>query len=99
MNSQDHSPDFWLKLLDRRELLKTLGLAGSVLALSGAHGLAQAMAQTLAAQRTASGEIPRRALGKTGVNVSALCFGGAHWGGMDSDAEAIRVLHEAIDAG
>ncbi|MBU6481760.1 MAG: aldo/keto reductase [Nitrospirae bacterium] len=38
-------------------------------------------------------------LGKTGVQVSALCFGGAHWGRMDSEAEAIRVLHEALEAG
>jgi aryl-alcohol dehydrogenase-like predicted oxidoreductase len=38
-------------------------------------------------------------LGKTGIQVSALCFGGAHWGRIESDAEAIRMLHEAIDAG
>jgi aryl-alcohol dehydrogenase-like predicted oxidoreductase len=99
MNSKDHSPDFWLKSLDRRQLLKTLGVAGSVLALSGPRGLAQAMAQASTAPHTVSGEIPRRALGKTGINVSVLCFGGAHWGRMDSEAEAIRVLHEAIDAG
>ena len=88
-----------MKPVDRRELLKTLGLAGSVLALSGPRGLGQAMAQSPTAPHAATGEIPQRALGKTGVNVSALCFGGAHWGGMDSDVEAIRVLHEAIDAG
>jgi aryl-alcohol dehydrogenase-like predicted oxidoreductase len=93
------SPDFWLTPLDRRQLLKTLSVAGSVLALSGPRGLAQAMAQAPTAPRSAAGEIPQRGLGKTGVNVSALCFGGAHWGRMDSDDEAIRVLHEAIDAG
>jgi aryl-alcohol dehydrogenase-like predicted oxidoreductase len=38
-------------------------------------------------------------LGKTGIQVSALCFGGAHWGRIENDAEAIRMLHEAIDAG
>jgi aryl-alcohol dehydrogenase-like predicted oxidoreductase len=38
-------------------------------------------------------------LGKTGVQVSALCFGGAHLGRIENDAEAIRILHEAIDAG
>jgi uncharacterized protein len=93
------SPDFWLTPLDRRQLFKTLGVAGSVLALSGPRGLAQAMAKGPTAPRSAAGDIPQRALGKTGVNVSALCFGGAHWGGMENDAEAIRVLHEAIDAG
>jgi aryl-alcohol dehydrogenase-like predicted oxidoreductase len=92
-------PDFLRTRLDRRQLLKTLGVAGSVLALTGPRGLAQALAQAPAAPSAAVGDIPQRALGKTGVKVSALCFGGAHWGRMDSDAEAIRVLHEAIGAG
>ncbi len=99
MKPKDHSPDLWLKPLNRRQLLKMLSVAGSVLALSGPRGVTQAMAQAPTAPRAATGAIPHRALGKTGVKVSALCFGGAHWGGMDSDAEAIRVLHEAIDAG
>jgi aryl-alcohol dehydrogenase-like predicted oxidoreductase len=51
------------------------------------------------ARSSAAGEIPKRMLGKTGVQVSALCFGGAHWGRIEDDAEAIRILHEAIDAG
>jgi aryl-alcohol dehydrogenase-like predicted oxidoreductase len=92
-------PDFLRTRLDRRQLLKTLGVAGSVLVLTGPRGLAQAMAQAPGVPSAASGDIPQRALGTTGVKVSALCFGGAHWGRIDSDAEAIRVLHEAIDAG
>jgi aryl-alcohol dehydrogenase-like predicted oxidoreductase len=93
------SPDFLKTLLDRRQLLKTLGVAGSILALNGSRGLARALAQAPAVPSTIAGEIPQRALGKTGVKVSVLCFGGAHWGRMENDAEAIRVLHEAIDAG
>ena len=99
MTPNDHAQPFWLKLLDRRQLLKTLGVAGSVLALSGPRGLAQTIAQAPTAPRAATSEIPQRALGKTGVNVSSLCFGGAHWGRIDNDAEAIRVLHEAVAAG
>lgn len=96
--------DFWSRTLDRRQMLKTLGVVGSVLALSGPRGLAEAMAPSAtSAQDTersvATGEVPKRALGKTGVAVSVLCFGGAHWGRMQSEAEAMRVLHEAIDAG
>lgn len=93
------SPDFLRTRLDRRQLLKTLGVAGSVMALIGPRGLAQALAQAPAAPSVATGEIPQRPLGKTGVKVSVLCFGGAHLGRFDNDAEAIRVLHEAIDAG
>ena len=41
----------------------------------------------------------RRRLGSSSIEVSALCFGGAHWGRIEDDTEAIRILHEAIDAG
>ena len=96
MKSGKPGADIWTRTIDRRQLLKTLGLAGSILALGGPHGLAEAMAPS---PPPTAGDIPRRALGKTGVDVSILCFGGAHWGRMEDDAEAIRVLHEAIDAG
>ncbi len=107
MNSENlpHDPtNFWSRALDRRQMLKMLGGVASVLALSGPRGLAEAMAPSATSARdtehsVATGEVPKRALGKTGVEVSVLCFGGAHWGRMDSEAEAIRVLHEAIDAG
>ncbi|MDT5157383.1 MAG: hypothetical protein QOC99_3278 [Acidobacteriota bacterium] len=46
-----------------------------------------------------SGEIPRRKLGHTGVEVSALALGGSHLGEVKSVREATRIVHEAIDAG
>jgi aryl-alcohol dehydrogenase-like predicted oxidoreductase len=46
-----------------------------------------------------SGEIPRRPLGRTGVEVSALALGGSHLGEVKSEREAARIVHEAIDAG
>ncbi|MBA2484567.1 MAG: aldo/keto reductase, partial [Nitrospira sp.] len=95
--------DVWSTRIDRRQLLKTLGIAGSLLALSGPHGMAHAIGGPQgalpAASEPVSGTMPRRMLGKTGVEVSALCFGGAHLGRIDGETEAIRVLHEAIDAG
>lgn len=93
---------FWSASLDRRQLLKTLGIVGSVLAWNGPRGMAQAFAEgrsPVPASDPVSGHIPRRMLGNTGVEVSALCFGGAHLGRIDGEAEAMRVLHEAIDAG
>jgi predicted aldo/keto reductase-like oxidoreductase len=107
MKSKKRSPDFWSKELDRRQLLQVLGVAGSVLALKGPRGLAEAMEPASAGgaggrgatTTVRTGEVPKRMLGKTGVQVSALCFGGAHWGRIESDTEAIRVLHEALDAG
>jgi aryl-alcohol dehydrogenase-like predicted oxidoreductase len=46
-----------------------------------------------------SAGIPRRPLGKTGVEVSALCLGGYHLGKAIREAEAVRIAHEAIDSG
>lgn len=46
-----------------------------------------------------SNEIPRRPLGKTGVEVSAIGLGGATLGQAKSLEEAIRITHEAIDSG
>jgi uncharacterized protein len=47
----------------------------------------------------ARGDIPRRPLGKTGLQVSALCLGGYHVGSAKTEDEAMRIVHEAIDAG
>lgn len=49
--------------------------------------------------QTSFGEIPRRPLGRTGVQVSAIGLGGATLGQAKSLEEAIRITHEAIDAG
>jgi predicted aldo/keto reductase-like oxidoreductase len=51
------------------------------------------------ASSKSSGEIPRRALGRTGVEVSALALGGYHLGLAKTKREAIRIVREAIDAG
>lgn len=99
MESRRPGTDFWSKMLDRRQLLKTFGLVGSMLALGRSRGLAETTTPAPSEAGPAAGEIPTRALGKTGIHVSAVCFGGAHWGRIADDAEAIRILHEAIDAG
>jgi aryl-alcohol dehydrogenase-like predicted oxidoreductase len=44
------------------------------------------------------GPIPRRPLGRTGVEVSMLGLGGFHIGKPDEN-EAIRIMHRAIEAG
>ncbi|HEY7037014.1 MAG TPA: aldo/keto reductase [Thermomicrobiales bacterium] len=45
-----------------------------------------------------TGSIPRRPLGKTGEEVSLLAVGGAHIGAPE-EAEGIRIVQQAIDAG
>lgn len=88
--------------MNRRQLLKGLGglgLWGSGLALSRAVGLPAAFGQTQSPSVQRSGEMPRRPLGRTGVEVSILALGGAHLGRAASESEAMRIVHEAIEAG
>jgi uncharacterized protein len=56
-------------------------------------------AAALAAQGQSRAEIPKRPLGRTGLEVSALGIGGYHLGSADSDAEATQIVDEALDAG
>jgi len=43
--------------------------------------------------------VPRRALGRSGELVSILGLGGYHLGTIGAEREAVRLVHEAIDAG
>jgi predicted aldo/keto reductase-like oxidoreductase len=43
--------------------------------------------------------IPTRPLGKTGEKVSILCLGGWHIRSVKADAEAVKMMHAAIDGG
>jgi aryl-alcohol dehydrogenase-like predicted oxidoreductase len=53
----------------------------------------------MAVQDQRGREIPQRPLGRTGANVSALGLGGHHLGDLNTVEEAIRLVHEANDAG
>ncbi len=74
--------------LTRRDFVQATALAGAALLADGA-----------AAQNTGPTEIPRRAFGKTGLQVSFLGVGGYHIGSAANDAEAKRIVDEAVDAG
>lgn len=93
--------------LRRREFLKKVGMIGAGVALTDLvlQQNSEVDAQTLELQAsitsaaTSSSEIPRRKLGSTGVEVSAIALGGSHVGDVKSEPEAIRIIHEALDAG
>src|SRR2546423_10195914 len=53
----------------------------------------------MAHQDQRAGAIPQRPLGRTGLKVSALGMGGHHLGEFKTVEEAIRFVHEAVDAG
>jgi aryl-alcohol dehydrogenase-like predicted oxidoreductase len=68
-------------------------------AFLGTAGAAIAGGGGIMAQGNGSGQIPKRALGRTGVEVSILGVGGYHLGSAEGQDEAKRIVDEAIDAG
>ncbi len=68
----------------RRHFVQGLGVAGAGMLMDTA---------------SAQAAIPKRPLGKTGLQVSALGVGGYHIGTTETDEEANRIVAEAIDAG
>jgi uncharacterized protein len=75
----------------RREFLKHAAAATTLAAMSDA---------VVSSTNQAPGDgLPTRPLGRTGQRVSILCLGGWHIGSVKDDAEAIRIMHAALDEG
>jgi uncharacterized protein len=85
MNDQPSNPA-------RRDFLKGAGLIGAGLVLGGSSASAQE-------PKAAWDAIPRKPFGKTGETISAIGLGGYHLGAAPSLEEAVRLVHEAVDAG
>ncbi|MCU1310954.1 MAG: Aldo/keto reductase [Candidatus Angelobacter sp.] len=50
-------------------------------------------------QRKTSGQVPKRPLGRTGLQVSIIGVGGYHLGSAKSDKEANEIISKAVDNG
>jgi aryl-alcohol dehydrogenase-like predicted oxidoreductase len=55
--------------------------------------------EVLASQAGSAAGLPTRLLGRTGQRVSILCLGGWHIGAVKEQAEAVRIMHAAVDEG
>lgn len=103
MNDPDvHSPGALTEIpnRERRHFLQAgLAGAGAILAEPLWRGAALAALPPLEMTQTGPDSIPRKPLGKTGEYVSIMGLGGYHLGTMDSLNDAIRLVHEALDAG
>lgn len=80
---------------NRRSFLKGAALVG---AGSLVPGSVNAMAQNNSEKRS-GGTIPKRQLGSTGIEVSALGMGGYHLGSAKTQQEAVEMVARAVDAG
>jgi uncharacterized protein len=73
----------------RRDFLQSTLAGAAALGLAGGAD----------AQDDAGKGLPTRPLGKTGERVSILCLGGWHIGAVKPEAEAIKIMHAAVDEG
>ena len=98
MNEQPRQPN-------RRDFFGRLGyLGGAALAVGSLRDLGAAEPAVSAdfpppENLAARGEVPMRRLGKTGAVVSAIGLGGHTFAEARTEAEAIRIVQEAVDAG
>src|SRR6184192_1132139 len=83
----------------RRDFMRSVGALGAAVGLSARVGALDSAAATRKGLDAGSGEIPRRPLGRTGVQVSAIGVGGHHLGDLSTVDDAVRLVHEAVDAG
>ena len=81
---------------NRRSFLKGAAFVG---AGSLVPGKMAAMAQNKTDDKKSGGAIPRRTLGKTGIEVSAIGMGGYHLGSAKTQKDAVEMVARAIDAG
>jgi len=91
-------------LTSRRSFLLLAGAAAATASLAGVAGTAHAEEKEKPAdigrvELKMPGPVPRRALGKTGVEVAILGIGGYHLGIMESEGASTRLIHEALDHG
>ncbi|MGA2355716.1 MAG: aldo/keto reductase [Terriglobales bacterium] len=73
--------------------------AGTVLATSVLNNRIASAALPPQVTNSTAEEIPRRAFGKTGAQVSIIGIGGYHLGSVQSQDLALRLVQEAVDAG
>jgi aryl-alcohol dehydrogenase-like predicted oxidoreductase len=81
---------------NRRKFIKSAAILG---ASPFASGGSMALQQNTASQRDVSGVVPRKPLGRTGIQVSAMGLGGYHLGSAETDREANEIVAKAIDHG
>jgi predicted aldo/keto reductase-like oxidoreductase len=99
MNTSESDPKKGGWPLGRRQFVKGAAIAGAAAFAETRGALAQAAAPRSAKLDSAPAPVPRKPLGKTGLEVSALGVGGFHLGTAKDQEEATAIVLGAIEAG
>lgn len=101
-----HDPKDLTRQPARRQFLKAAVGAGVIVFPAFASGDETQLAASATASAdkpkdtdSGTGNIPQRPFGKADAKISALGLGGHHLGEIETVEPAIRLVHEAIDAG
>jgi aryl-alcohol dehydrogenase-like predicted oxidoreductase len=81
---------------NRRKFMKGAAVLGAVPIIRGGS---MAQEPNNESQSVPSGQVPKKTLGRTGVQVSAMGLGGYHLGSAESDKAATEIVAKAIDHG
>src|ERR1700723_835585 len=81
---------------NRRKFIKSAAVLGAVPFVSGGS---MAQRQSSTSRSDLSGAVPKKPLGLTGVQVSAMGLGGYHLGSAETDQAANEIVARAIDHG
>ncbi len=81
--------------LNRRNFLKHAAILGAVPLFPGGRKSKQQQQ----VEQVPSGVVPKKQLGQTGVQVSALGLGGYHLGSVGTDRAALEIVAKALDHG
>jgi aryl-alcohol dehydrogenase-like predicted oxidoreductase len=84
--------------MDRRRFVKGAAYSAMVSVVVG-QALAENAASNAPALQSTGGMVPKKALGKTGLQVSALGVGGFHLGSAKDQTVVNEIVSRAIDAG
>jgi aryl-alcohol dehydrogenase-like predicted oxidoreductase len=81
---------------NRRSFITGAALAGAVPLIAGGSMAQQPSKQS---QEVPSGQVPKKPLGRTGVQVAAMGLGGYHLGSAETDQAANEIVAKALDHG
>src|SRR5664280_1953312 len=84
-------------ITDRRRFLKNISVVSAAFATTDLWTMSAAGQENMSFVNSEA--VPRRAFGRTGVQVSILGIGGYTIGEAKTEAEGIRIIHKAMDAG